>query len=168
MTIDQILAGSKVLLDANIVVYHSTSRSPSCSNLLTRAQEGEVRIAMAASSYSEMLHQLMIAEAIRAGLITPGSPARKLSEKPDVVRSLRNYQLVESMLAGCGLEYLDLTRSIATDSYKFRQQYGLLVNDSVMAATAVANGISAVATADRAFLRVREFQTYAPDDLNRS
>lgn len=165
MTLDELPRGCRVLLDANIVVYHAANASEACSRLLERAERGELRLAMAAPSFAEMLHRLMISEARSRGLILGGNPARKLADSPEVVKALSDYLKVESVLVGCGLEFLDLTRAVMAASHAFRHRYGLLVNDSLVAATAGIHEIGAVATADLSFTRVKEFETYLPGDL---
>lgn len=49
-----------------------------------------------------------------------------------------------------------------------RAEYGLIVNDSIMAASAVSADIELFATADRDFERVSELTVAAPGDLQSS
>jgi len=47
----------------------------------------------------------------------------------------------------------------------FRSKYGLLVNDSLIAAIIQEEGIKHLATNDNAFFKVDEFNCYQPTDL---
>lgn len=48
----------------------------------------------------------------------------------------------------------------------YRFKYGLLVNDSIIAASAQQEGINILATNDDAFLKLDEFKIYQPNDVN--
>ena len=50
-------------------------------------------------------------------------------------------------------------------SHAVRKEYGLLVNDSLVAAAAALSGIQALASADADFERVTELETYEPGGL---
>ncbi|GMU58228.1 MAG: hypothetical protein AMXMBFR33_73740 [Candidatus Xenobia bacterium] len=165
MSLDAIPRGSEVLVDANIVVYHASDVSEECSRFLVRAERGELRLSMAAASYAEMLHRLMIAEARSRGLIVGNSPARRLRESPDVVRGLNRYLDVTAALTGCGLRLLDLDEEILRLSHPIRERYGLLVNDSLLVATSMARDIPVLASADKDFARVDELELYSPTDV---
>ncbi len=66
-----------------------------------------------------------------------------------------------------GVAILPLDVKSLLHSHDVRKKYGLLVNDSLVAATATLAGLSSLATADSDFRRVVELETYEPADLER-
>ena len=48
---------------------------------------------------------------------------------------------------------------------EIRRRHGLLVNDSLLSATAILEGIVDFASADSDFERVEELRLFGPDDL---
>ena len=116
----------------------------------------------------EVLHRLMMIEAVMEGLVSPGGVARKLRERPEVVRKLHRYQEQVEAILGMGIEVLPLEVELIELSQRHRREYGLLVNDSLTLALMEQLGLEGLATADEDLLRLKSklpFQLYAPQDL---
>lgn len=161
-------AGERVFIDANIFIYHFTGVSPQCTELLKRCEQRELLGVTGVNILLEVLHRLMMIEAVTKNLITPGNVAKKLREKPQVVKQLRDYQKQTEAILEMGLKILPLSAESVTASVRYRQDYGLLINDSMTASLALTEGIKTVASSDRDFKRVKGLAVYSPTDIRRS
>ena len=164
-TLEEVPAGCRVFLDAGVFIYHFLRGSAQCRVLLGRCERGEIRGVTSIIAVLEASHRLMMAEAVRAGHVTPGGVARKLRERPEVVRSLTEYRRQIESIPHWGVQVLpaDLGRCLRAGDV--RVAHGLLTNDAVIVATMRDAGVTAIATADRDFERVEGIQVYRPSDL---
>jgi len=158
-------AGQTVFLDANIFIYHFTGLSQECSSFLERCERGELWGVTAVHILLEVLHRLMMVEAVTKGLMTSGNVAKKLRKRPNVVKQLADYQAQTEAILEMGIEVVGLTADSLKLSYPYRHRDGLLVNDSLTAAVMEAEGILYLATAYPDFTRVEGLRIYSPLDL---
>ena len=161
----KLAAEQTVFIDANIFIYHFTGLSQECSGFLVRCEHGDLWGVTGIHVLLEVLHRLMMIEAVTKGLVAPGNVAKKLREKPSVVEQLVDYQIQTEAILELGIEVTGLTSDHLRRSSLFRQRDGLLVNDSLTVATMEIEGISNLATADPDFARVEAIQVYGPKDL---
>ena len=158
-------AGQTVFIDANIFIYHFTGLSQECSSFLERCERGELWGVTAVHIILEVLHRLMMIEAVTKKLVTPGNVAKKLRKKPNVVKQLADYQTQTEAIPEMGIEVVHLTSDSLKVSHPYRQQDGLLVNDSLTAAVMEAEGIVDIATADPYSTRVDGLRVHSPLDI---
>jgi len=71
MRLDSIEPGSEVFIDANIFIYHFTGVSDESSNLLSRCEQGNLTGITSLNVLFEVLHCLMMVEAVRKKLVKP-------------------------------------------------------------------------------------------------
>jgi len=162
----EIPAGARVFIDANIFIYHFAGASEECTQFLERCERGELLGITAVHTLLEVLHRLMMIEAVAEGLVEPGGVARRLREQPEVVRRLKRYQEQGEAILEMGLEVLPLEPELIALSGRYRREYGLLVNDSLTAALVAGLGLEGLATADEDFRRLREeFPLYVPEKI---
>jgi len=154
-----------VFLDSGVFIYHFTGLSESCTRLLLRCEAGQLKGVASVTVLAEVAHRLMMAEAVSLGLISPGNLARKLGENPQIVRKLKLYQEQVDRIPLMGVRILPLEVRTWLDSAALRSRYGLLTNDSLIAASAIREGVTRMASADRDFARVKELRVSAPLDL---
>lgn len=164
----QLPPGERAFIDANIFIYHFTGLSQECTAFLERCERGELSGVTSVHILLEVLHRLMMIEAVAKGLVSPGSVAKKLREKPEVVKQLSDYQAQTEAIPEMGIEVLMLTPEILRTSRSWRRRYGLLVNDSLTTALMDAKRIEALATADPDFERLEGLYLYCPQDLPNS
>jgi predicted nucleic acid-binding protein len=107
----------------------------------------------------------MTIEAVTKGLASPGNIVRKLREKPSLVRELHLYQDQTELIPLMGIVVLSLDLSTMMLAAEIRRSHGLLVNDSLLAATAIREGIVDFASANTDFERVEELRLFGPSDL---
>ncbi len=166
MTLDQISPGSRVFIDSTIFIYHFTGVSADCRRFLERCERGDLKGSTSTVVLAEVAHRLMMIEAVSRGLLTTGNVVRKLRAKPELVTSLETYREQVERSPLMGVAVLPLEMKSLLHSHGVRKKYGLLVNDSLVAATATLSGLHALATADTDFRRVAELETYEPADLS--
>jgi len=165
MTIEQISAGSPIFIDANIFIYHFTLQSASCARLLRRCQDSEIKGFTSVVCVAEMLHRLMIAEAIQKGYVTTGGAVKKLKENPEIVKKLDRYQQAPGRLLEMKITILPATSEMMLRSKTIRQRYGLLTNDSLIVTTMKMNRFKTLASNDRDFANIPGIQLFKPSDL---
>ncbi|HSG38797.1 MAG TPA: hypothetical protein VLE27_04085, partial [Thermoanaerobaculia bacterium] len=90
-TLEQVERGARVFIDASVFIYHFTGASLDCRRFLETCERGQVEGFSSVTALAEVAHRLMMIEAVAKGLISPGNPARKLREKPEIVRELHVY-----------------------------------------------------------------------------
>lgn len=165
MKFNEIKAGETVFIDANIFIYHFTGASEESTLFLKRCEEGELTGVTGINILIELLHRLMLIEAITKGFVKPGDMVKKLKKKPDVVKKLAEYHTNTLSIMDMGIEVLPLSEDSIGSSSRFRKKYGLLVNDSLTAALMDLEGIINLATMDKDFERVEGVRVYSPQDM---
>jgi predicted nucleic acid-binding protein len=168
LTLDEIEAGTRVFADATIFVYHFTAASPACHRFLKRCESGELKALTSAAAVAEVTHRLMMIEAVARKLVAPGNVAKKLRAKPGVIKELRKYDEQAQQIALMGIDIVGLDSGILARASTVRAEAGLMVNDSVMASTALSADLEVIATSDRDFRRVRQLTVAEPGDLGES
>ena len=117
--------------------------------------------------WEEICHRLMVAEAVAAGRITGPNPARKLSEHPEIVRSLTAYRESLAELYIMGLRFEPVRREdVLNGAIEIQKRHGLLTNDSIIAACAMRLGADYLVTSDRGLAIQTEVQVAFLDDVN--
>jgi predicted nucleic acid-binding protein len=164
-TLDAIASGTRVFLDATVFIYHFTGQSLECRRLLERCERGDLGGVTCTAAVAEVTHRLMMIEAVSHGLVTAGNVARKLRERPDVVRQLHVYQTQIDRIALMDIDVAPVDLDTIARSAHFRRRYGLLTNDSIVAACADALSIPVLASADPDFAVIDGLTLHCPGDL---
>lgn len=107
-------------------------------------------------AWQELIHKLMLTEALKIGLITAGNPVRRLALYRDKVQAL-----VEMGIGFVACNRKDLLE----DALAVQERYGLLTNDSVLFAMAIRLKADALVTADADFGDVKEIPVFLPTDI---
>ncbi len=164
MNLDDILNGTRVFVDANIIIYMLGRRSAQCRSFLTRcdtsALEGWINTAIVA----EVAHRRMMQEAQFRQLVA-SNPARMLAHRQDFVRQLTTYADEVRNLLGGGLTVETIRPEDFFVGLELQKQHGLLTNDALNLAVARRLGINEIATADTNFDHIQGLIVYKPDDL---
>ena len=166
MNLDNIQSGSLCVIDTNVLLYAEQSVSAQAQRLLRRCSSGELIGILPQTVWQELTHKLMLAEALMLGRISGRFPARQLSQKPDVVKSLSIYQEKIAALQDLGLGFEPCKhKDLFDDAFKLQREYGLLTNDSVVLATALRLGAEVLVSGDAAFKQITEPVLAWPSDL---
>ena len=166
MSLDAVAPGTRVFVDSTIFIYHFTGASPECRAFLERCERREVKGLTSALVLAEVAHRLMMLEAVTRGLVSPGNVARKLRERPEVVRQLDLYQEQVERIPLMGVDVVPLGLATVMRSGEVRKRHGLMVNDSLLVAALRDLGVTALASADTGFQAVEGLTLLQPRDLS--
>lgn len=165
MTFDAIEEGTALFIDSNVFIYHFTGLSAECTSLLSRCETGELRGSTSAVIAAEVCHRLMMIEAVERKLVSAGNVARKLAERPQIVRQLATYETNVEAIGLMGVDVLPLTSTTILQGLRIQKRYGLLTNDSLLLATMLHHGTRLLASADRRLSTANEIEVAVPSDL---
>lgn len=168
MNLDDIRSGSLCVLDTNILIYAEQGASLQAQRLLRRIEEHDVTGVLPQPVWQETMHRLMVTEAIMLGHIRGANPARQLAGKPEVVKGLTMYRDKVRALVTLGLGFEPCQETdLLSKALEVQERYGLLTNDSLIAAMALRLEADALVSADARFGDIKEIRVYAPSDVKR-
>lgn len=154
--------GADVFIDSNIFVYALNGRSAQCRALLEKVSNEEITGVTSYHVVGEVTHKLMIAECIAMG--SPGT--RKYLEKhPSIVKGLTRYWSGTEIVLTMNLLFLSVDEGIIRSAQPIRQNFGLLNNDSLIAACMNHFGLTFIASNDEDFDAVSGFSVFRPTDI---
>jgi predicted nucleic acid-binding protein len=107
----------------------------------------------------------MMVEAVNKKLVRPPKTLQKLKERPEKVCQLNDYFTNTMAILDMGIRVHPITAELLRKSQSIRSRYGLLVNDSLIAAIMEEEGIQIMATNDDGFLGIAWIKVYKPSDL---
>jgi len=165
MTLKDIPQGAEIFIDANIFIYHFTGNSSECSEVLARCEDGELTGVTSAIVTAEVMHRMMLAEASLKKLAKAPQIVKKLKERPEIVCRLTDYFVVVQAIFEMGIKVYPLAPELILNSQVIRSRYGLMVNESLIAATMREIGVEAMATNDDGFSRVEWIKIHKPGDV---
>ena len=166
MNLDDIQSGSLCVIDTNILLYAEQGVSAQSQRLLRRCSTGELIGVLPQTVWQELIHKLMLAEAVMLSKISGSNPARKLSKKSGVIQGLAIYKEKINALRVLGLGFESCTeKDIFEQAFTLQTKYGLLTNDSVVLAVALRLGADVLASADTSFQKISEPIVARPSDL---
>ena len=168
MKLTEIKTGSDIFVDSNIFIYHFTGVSDECSNFLSRCERGELIAMTTVNVILEVLHRLMMVEAIRKNLVKPPNVVKKLSKAPQKLKRLNEYFINTEKIQDMGIAIKPLIFATIVKSHMVRLASGLMVNDSIIIASMKQEGVKLLATNDKAFKKVDEIHVCTPEDINLS
>lgn len=166
MKLEDVPDEGRIFVDSNTLIYHFSGISPECLSFFERCESGRVEAYSGIHILLEVTHRLMILEALTKGLISSGQPARKLKEKPEIIRSLSDYNRSVRQIPRMGVRIKSLTLDIIKAGEAVRTQEGLMTNDSVTVALMRKMGLTNVATHDSDLIRVSGVTAYQPGDIS--
>ena len=162
-------SGSTCVLDTNVLLYAHQHASESAVRILRRCAEADIIGILPSTVWEEICHRLMVAEAVAARRIAGPNPARRLADRPDIVRDLTAYRASLSELAAMGLRFEPVTREdVLVEAVGFQRRHGLLTNDAIIAACAQRLGVDCLITSDRGFTSLTELTVVVVDDVKTS
>lgn len=165
MRLEEIEPRSEVFIDSNIFIYHFTGVSEESSSFLACCEEDELSGITSVNVLLEVLHRLMMVEAVKKNLIKPPSLVQKLKDKPEKVCQMNDYFTNTIAVLDMGIKVYPITPELLKSSQMIRAQYGLLVNDSLIVALMQEEGIQKLASNDDAFSKIDWIKLYKPGDV---
>ena len=165
MTFADLMAGDKVFLDANTLVYHFTRDpvyGPACSQLLQRIENQEVCGLTSTHVLTETAHRIMTIEAIGAFGWPVAGVAQRLRRHPGQIQSLTGFRQAVERILQSQIQVVTIPMGLVAAGAKLSQLTGLLSNDALIVAIMQVNGLTNIASNDADFDRVPGITRYAP------
>jgi predicted nucleic acid-binding protein len=162
---EELKAGSKVFIDANIFIYHFSGISEESSFLLERCEREEILGFTTTTILLEVMHRLMMLEAVTKGLVAPGNIAKKLKSKPEIVTELTIYAEQIQKIPEMNINIVPITQDLCFQAMIWQQKYGLMANDSILLAACQEHNCRHLASNDSAFARVEKLTLLQPMDV---
>ena len=166
MKLDSLKAKSTVFIDANIFIYHFTGVSDESSFFLSQCESGVFNGVTSANVILEVLHRLMMVEAVQKRLVHPPNLVTKLKRHPEKIKQLHDYFTNTQKIEQMGILIRPLSAAIILKSQTNRIRYGLMVNDSLIITIMEEEGISFLATNDKGFQSVTGITVLNPQDID--
>ena len=91
MKLNELKTGENIFIDANIFIYNFGAQSVECREFLFRCAKKELTGYTSTPVISEVLHRLMVAEALQKGYISEKNPVKQLKENPEIIKKLSTY-----------------------------------------------------------------------------
>jgi len=165
MRLDDLPPATTVFIDANIFIYHFMGASEECTRFLQRCEAGELAGVTSISVLLEVLHRLMMLEAVQSRVVRPPRVREKLRRRPEVVRSLSAYYTQTARIPEMGISIRPLPEEILAASQRVRREHGLLVGDSLLLAVMRTEGVRTLATHDADMGKIEEITVAVPADV---
>lgn len=165
LTLEKIPSGETIFIDSSIFIYHFTGASLQCRQFLERCERNDAKGITSVLALAEVAHRLMMMEAMQAGVVAGNNLPRKLRGMPEAVKKLHLYQEQIEKIPLMGIHLIPVDATCLFQSIELRRKYGLLVNDSLIAASAILQSAAGIASADSDFARVAELSVFHPTDL---
>jgi predicted nucleic acid-binding protein len=166
MNLDDIQNGSLCVVDTNVLLYAEQGLSRQAQRLIRRCSAGDLIGVLPQTVWQELIHKLMLAEALMMERVSGPNAARKLSRQPDIVKGLGLYKDKILALANMGLGFeACMKEDLLVNAFRYQEEYGLLTSDSVIVAIGVRLGADVLVTADAAFQKVTEIPVAMPSDI---
>lgn len=165
MRFDALRNGDRVFIDANIFIYNFGAQSTECKDVLLKCAKGELLGTTSTFILAEVLHRLMVAEALEKELVTEKNPVKKLRDNPEIIKKLSTYIHNIEQISTMNIEIVQLTHDCIKKSAEIRLSEGILTNDSLVAATMREIGVSNLLTNDNDFDHIEWLHIYNPSDV---
>jgi len=162
--IENLPAGTRLFLDANIFVYAFLGHSNECQGLLGRCATEKVLGITTLDVVNEVTHRMMLAEGVGKGVIKR-ERVRDLRGKWREVAKLTEYWTQTSAIFGLNILVLTTDEARLHVAQTIRVRHGLLTNDSLIVAAMEEFGIDSLATRDNDFDHISKLIVYKPSDI---
>ena len=166
MKLDDLPTRSSVFADANVLTYALSTVEPFhslTSALMERAARQEIEVFTSASQAANVIHRAMIVEAVGRYGFSSSKTLAFLKKHPDTVRGLMRYREIPGELSRARVHILDVTYREIHASKEFRDDYGLLTDDSITLAVMRRHNLVDLATNDEDFKRIPGIRMWTPD-----
>src|SRR4029450_2174371 len=156
-----------VMLDANIVVYALAPQArmhAACVRLLERGARREVDLHLVVHAAADILHRAMVLELLAQGTVQHSPDAVSyLKQHPQAVQQLSRYKTVLRDLKRARVNILPLSYQDLHASRQYRENHGLMTNDSLIVAVMRRGRITFLATNDSVLGRIPDIAIRMPE-----
>jgi predicted nucleic acid-binding protein len=165
MTLDQVPVGARVLVDANVLVYHFQPHpgfGPMCQRLMERIERQDVQGVTFTNLLGEAAHRLMLIEAATLPGWAGGKVLNRLKQQPSVIQQLALFLTAVDAVLQSSIGVFPVPAALLPPAAALCRQHNLLTNDALIVAFMQHHGLTALASADTDFDRVPGLTRYAP------
>ena len=158
-------AGSLVFVDASVMAPYfarTDALGQACAAFLERVAGAKFRALTSIPMVMEVVHRVMVAEAMTRFNKGPREIVTYLKKHPQAVRTVKQHLGVPATIYQMGISIEPPTRIEMYSSRAVRAEYGLMANDSLLAAMMRKRHIIHLATNDADFKRVPWIQMWRP------
>jgi len=165
-SLDRLLLDSKIFVDANIFLYAILGHpalKPRCQKFLVNIENGLYRAITSSLVFNEVMHKLMLAEAIRTyGLSSEREALKLIKEKPELISNMSLVWKNYSELKKYPITIFSIDEEALNMAVLLSRKYGLLISDAVHAAIMKINTVENIATNDSDFERIEDITVWKP------
>jgi predicted nucleic acid-binding protein len=154
-----------ICADANVLAYHFTQAealTQACTAFLERGLREQIHIVTTPQVVADVIHRVMMVEARLRFQI----PSRKLVDylkgHPESVRQLSGHLDIASLVHRFNVDVRPLTLVHLLAAKRFRRDYGLMANDSLLLGFVVTEHIQHLASNDHDFSHVPDITLWMP------
>jgi predicted nucleic acid-binding protein len=161
----EIPQGSVVCVDANVLAYHFieiNQLTAASTLLLERGLRKEIALVTTPQIVSDVIHRIMLYEARQQLAIPANQLATHLKQHPQVVQQLTQHLDIPSLLRRFQIDIRALTHVHLHAAKRFRRDYGLLANDSLLLGFMATERVQHLASNDRDFRRIPDVTLWIP------
>jgi len=127
--------GTSVFVDTNIFHYHFQGLSVTCTAFIDRVANHEIEAYVNTQVLSDLLHKLMMSEAIRKNCMKKGSNPQALKKYLKGIRGqpnpLGDCEIQFASVLAFGVQVLPINEKLFLDTKNDRQHYYLMTGDSL-------------------------------------
>lgn len=166
LLLSDIPLNTRLFIDANIFIYHFIGPykfNEPVKNFLLRIEKRELIGLTSTVVLSEVLHRLILSEAIEKFDLPFKGIVQYLKNNPSSVSQLTKYSQTPQKIKQMGISFLSCDIDTFVQSAFLREKYGLLINDSINLAIMQENNISHIASNDSDFDRIDFIKNYKPN-----
>lgn len=134
MDLASLPSGTRVFVDTNIFYLHFLGKSAACTTLIQRIQSGDVSAYVNSRVLLDILHKMMLAEAVQRRFIRKASADMLkdwLGHNRAQAGQLTAYQTQFENILSLGIGLLRTTKKLLKDTKSERAAHGLMAGDSL-------------------------------------
>jgi len=165
MTLDQVPAGARVLVDSNVLVYHFQPHpvfGPMCNRLMERIERQDIEGWTFTSLLGEVGHRLMLIEAATMPGYGGGKVLNRLKQQPSVIPRLTLFQKAVDAVLQSRLRVIPVPGALVSTAAALSRQHSLLTNDALIVALMHHQGLTVLASHDADLDALPGITRYAP------
>lgn len=133
-----------------------------CSDFLNKIEHEQIHAFTTTFIIAEVLHRAMIYEAVGKFNLDPKGAINKLQKNPALIKSLNQFSRIPMILTDIGIQILSVSYTTILNSQRWRRDYGIMVNDSILLETMADFNISHLVTNDSDFDRIPDITVWKP------
>jgi len=164
MTLDQVPARARVLVDSNILVYHFQPHpvfGPTCNRLMERIERQDIEGLTFTNWLSEVARRRRLIEAAALPGWGSGKVLNRLKQQPSVIQQLTVYQTAVDAVLQSRMVVISVPGALVSTAAALSRQHSLLTNDALIVAIMQQHGLTNLASADADFDSVPGITRYA-------